>query len=250
MGCIYKIVSPSGKVYIGQTVQSVDKRWKQHVDAAHREYKDHCKVLNRSIRKYGSKHFTVEILEECKNEDLDTKEQEYIQKHNTMVPHGMNIKCGGKSGKHSEETKHMISNSLLGRLVTMETRQKLSSTTNPQLPMYMLQFKNGYRVCNHPMGPEKKFISKTKPMEYNYTRAIEYLNKLNNLKEPIEVRKDPNKEVYIQKHKNGFRVKYPNTKPKYFVSKTLPVEELYTLALNFLNEIKSKSAVQRLNVSG
>ncbi len=244
------IVSPSGKRYIGQTIQPVEKRWKQHIDSANREYKDNCKVLNKSIRKYGCKHFTIEILEECKDEELDTKEQYYIQLQNTMVPHGMNIKFGGRSGRHNDLSKTLISQSLLGRVVSLESREKLSSTTNPDLPMYMIKMNNGYRVCNHPMGPEKRFICKTKPIEYNYKRAIEYLMKLNSLKEPILVHKDTNKELYIQKHKNGYCVKHPNTKPKYFVSKSLTTNELYELALKYLNEIKSKSAVQRLNVSG
>lgn len=249
MGFIYKIVTPSGKGYIGQTIQPVDKRWKQHIDAASREYKDNCKVLNRAIRKYGSKHCVVTILEECKDEELDTKEQQYIQTHNTMVPHGMNIKFGGKTGKHNEISKKLISQSLLGRQVSNETRLKLSLTTNPNLPMYMIKTKHGYRVCNHPMGPEKKFISKTKSMDYNFQRGMDYLNKLNILTEPMIVYKVI-KEVYIQKHKNGYCVKYPNTKPKYFVSKSKKAEELYSLALNYLNDLKSTSTVQRLNGNG
>ena len=249
MGVIYMITSPSGKRYIGQTIQPIEKRWKQHLDSSQRAYKDHCRVLNKAIRKYGGQHFTVEVLEECNNEEIDTKEQEYIQKHNTLVPNGMNIKAGGKSGRHSDETKQMIRNSLKGRIVSHDTRIKLSLTTNPSLSMYMLKIDGGYRICNHPMGPEKRFISKTKPDEYNYTRALEYLDKLNSLKEPIKVQMST-KEVYIQKYKNGFCVKFPNTKPKYFVSKSLSVDELYHKALDYLREIKSKSAVQRLNGSG
>jgi group I intron endonuclease len=249
MGIIYIITSPSGKRYIGQTIQPLDKRWKQHIDAAHRTYKDNCKVLNKAIRKYGSKHFTVEVLHQGDDIDLDALEQECIEKYNTIVPYGMNIKQGGKTGKHNDESKRKISESNLNRIVSFETRKRLSCTTNPELPMYLIKTQNGYRVCNHPMGPEKRFICKTKPMEYNYNRAVAYLNKLNSLDTPIVIEK-PTKELYIQKHKNGFCVKYPNTKPKYFVSKTLTVTELYEAAINYLNDIKSKSAVQRLNGSG
>uniref|UniRef100_A0A6C0E4D6 GIY-YIG domain-containing protein n=1 Tax=viral metagenome TaxID=1070528 RepID=A0A6C0E4D6_9ZZZZ len=249
MGIIYMITSPSGKRYVGQTIQPLDKRWKQHVDSAQRAYKDHCKVLNKSIRKYGQKHFIVEVLQECENDDIDSLEEKYIQQYNTLVPNGMNIKGGGKSGKHSEISKQKISDALQNRQVSQETREKLSSTTNPGLPMYLIKVQNGYRVCNHPMGPEKRFISKTKPVEYNYTRAIEYLNKLNRLDTPLILHKEQ-KELYIQRHKNGYCVKYPGTKPKYFVSKTSSTTKLYEAALNYLNDIKSMSAVQRLNVSG
>jgi hypothetical protein len=248
MGIIYLITSPSGKNYIGQTIQSLDKRWKQHIDASKKEYKDHCKVLNKSLRKYGDKHFKIEILEECDQEYLDDKELFYINKYNTIVPNGMNIKKGGSNGLHHPDTKQKISDSLKGRQVSFETRLKLSNTMNPDLPMYMLKMQNGYRICNHPMGPEKRFISKSKTDEYNYNRAIEYLDKLNNLKDPIIVVKSEY-EKYIQKHKNGYCVKYPGEKSKYFVSKT-SLDKLYENALSYLNELKSKSAVQRLNGSG
>ena len=243
------ITSPSGKKYIGQTIQDLEKRWKQHIDASKREYKDHCKVLNKSLRKYGEKHFKIEILEECQTENLDIKETEYIKKYKTLIPNGMNIKLGGSNGSHHETTKEKISNSLKGRVVSLETKKKLSQLKNPNLPMYLIKCKNGYRVCNHPMGPEKKFICKNKTHDYNYDRAVEYLNKLNKLTEPLILEKQF-KELYIQKHKNGFCVKYPGEKCKYFVSKNISVNILYENAKSYLNEIKSKSAVQRLNGSG
>jgi len=249
MGIIYMIISPSGKKYIGQTRQCIKKRWMQHINASKKEYKDHCKVLNKSLRKYGYNNFDIVILAECENEYLDIKELEYINKFNTIVPNGMNIKYGGSNGLHNEETKTKISNSLKGREVSYDTRIKLSNNKNSNLPMYMLKLKNGYRICNHPMGPEKRFITNNVTDDYNYNRAIEYLNMLNNLTEPI-VKKQNSNEQYIQKHKNGYCVKYPNEKSKYFISKILSVEKLYENALLYLNELKSKSAVQRLNGSG
>lgn len=243
------ITSPSGKKYIGQTIQNLQKRWEQHLDASKRHYKDNCKVLNKSIRKYGDKHFKIEILEECETEYLNTKEIEYITKYNTIVPYGMNIKLGGSNGKHHEDTKKAISNSLKGRIVSYDTKIKISNKKNPDMPMYMLKIKNGYRICNHPMGPEKRFICKSKTDDYNYTRAKEYLDKLNCLTEPIfNIKKTV--EKYIQKHKNGYCVKFPNEKVKYFVSKNLPNNVLYNNALIHLNKLKSMSAVQRLNGSG
>ena len=249
MGIIYKITSPSNRIYIGQTINSVEKRWTEHIEDAHRSYKNHCKVLNKAIRKYGHKNFIIEIVEECRDEDLDIKEIEYIEKYNSQIPNGMNIKLGGSNGKHHETTKKKISESLKGKTVSSETREKLSQSTNPDLPMYLIKCPKGYRVCNHPMGPEKKFISSKKTDEYNLQRALGYLDKLNNLKEPIVV-KPSQYEKYIQKHKNGYCVKYLSEKPKYFVSRTISNDILYQSALNYLNELKSMSDVQRLNGSG
>jgi len=156
---------------------------------------------------------------------------------------------GGSNGKHHEETKVKISNSLKGKVVSFETRQSLSDTTNPELPMYLIKYKCGYRVYNHPMGPEKRFISSKQTNEHKLHRALCYLEKLNSLKEPLVI-ESRLYEKYIQKHKNGYCVKYQSEKSKYFVSKRIDNDILYESALNYLNELKSKSAVQRLNGNG
>jgi predicted GIY-YIG superfamily endonuclease len=248
MGIIYKLTSPSGKIYIGQTVKTVEKRFKEHLEDANRSYKDHCKVLNKSLRKYGGFHFKIEILESCLDENLDTMEIEYINKYKSQTPNGMNIKLGGSSGKHHEDTKKKIGASLKGRIVSEETKLKLSATKNPTLPMYLIRCKTGYRVVNHPMGPEKRFLNKSSGDEQNFKRAVSYLEKLNSLKEPIVVEKSLY-EKYIQKHKNGFCVKYPNEKTKYFTTKNISADILYDTALKHLKELKSKSAVQRFDDS-
>ena len=234
MGIIYKLTSPSNKIYIGQTIKTIEKRFREHLEDATRIYKNHCIVLNKSLRKYGGFHFKLEILEECLDEELNEKEIEYILKYDTQTPKGMNIKLGGSSGKHHEDTKKRIANSLKGRIVSSETKTKLSNTTNPDLPMYIVKCKNGYRVCNHPMGPEKRFLRNS---DDNLTRAITYLQKLNETHTPLSI-KSITKERYIQKHGSCYCVKYSNLRPKYFVSKQLSNEELYSQASKYLNEIK------------
>lgn len=236
MGIIYKLTSPSGKFYIGQTIKTVEQRFKEHLEDANRVYKNHCKVLNKSLRKYGGFHFKIEVLETCLDDNLDEKEIEYIIKYESQIPKGMNIKLGGSSGKHNEETKKQISLSLQGRKVSLETLKKLSDTTNQHLPMYLIKCKNGYRIVNHPMGPEKRFINIKKGNEYNLKRALEYLEKLNSISSPLICEKSSN-EKYIQNHRNGYCVKY-KTQNKYFVSKQLSKQELYNKASEYLNELK------------
>lgn len=55
----------------------------------------------------------------------------------------------------------------------------IAKKKNKNLPIYLIEVnKNntliGYRVVNHPNKKEKRFISKN--LDYNYKRAIEYLN--------------------------------------------------------------------------
>jgi hypothetical protein len=93
MSEIYKITSKtSGKSYIGQANKYVSgctkwgsmKRWKSHVYEAFNSAKDHCTYLNNAIRKYGEDDFTVEIIEDnIPNDQIDDKEIECIDKHNT-----------------------------------------------------------------------------------------------------------------------------------------------------------------------
>lgn len=57
-GSIYKITNLiNGKVYIGQTTQPIEKRFKSHC------YKDGCTKLYNAMKKYGKSNFSIELLE-------------------------------------------------------------------------------------------------------------------------------------------------------------------------------------------
>jgi group I intron endonuclease len=249
MGFIYELVFPSGKKYIGQTIYDTEKRWKEHIEDALNFKKDHCKCLNKAIRKYGVDKCIRNIILECNNETLDIHEEKFIKEMNTQTPFGYNIKSGGSSAKHHEETKQKISETLKGREISIETRQKISdSKKSSDLPMYLIKVKHGFRVCNHPKGPEKRFLDKKQSDEEKLERALKYLNNLNSLEEPVIVERSL--PTYLRKHKNGFFVKKPCFKTKYFVSKTLDTEINYKLALEYLNSLDLKEKVQRLNGDG
>jgi len=47
-GIIYKITSPNGKSYIGQTIQTFNQRMK-----GHRKANSNCILLKKAIIKYG-----------------------------------------------------------------------------------------------------------------------------------------------------------------------------------------------------
>lgn len=72
MGYIYKITNNiNGKIYIGQTIGAIEKRFAEHKNAA----KNGCRyALHRVIRKYGIENFSIEEIEQCPIEELDNKE--------------------------------------------------------------------------------------------------------------------------------------------------------------------------------
>ena len=256
MGKIYMIESPSGSKYIGQTTYDVMNRWRDHLYDAFDKKKDRCKALNNSIRKHKGKGFTITILLEINDEYLDYYEETFIQMYKTYVPYGHNIKLGGSSGKHNEETKKKISETMKGKEVSVERRLKLSNTKNPDLPMYVIKvYQNdehiGYRVCNHPNGQEKRFTNKKETLETKLQKALEHLQYLNN----IELNDIPSSKIsslpkYLQKYGDGYCVKYPNTKVKYFVSSKKSHEDKLDMAIQHLKELTINDEAQRLDGSG
>ncbi len=120
---IYKITSPSGKIYIGQTT-NYSKR--------HNAYKNHkCKgqpKLFASIEKYGFINHTIEIIKECQVEDLNYYER-YYQEYYESVLDGLNLRYTAttdKSGFMSEETKKKMSDSGKGKIITEEWKKNLA----------------------------------------------------------------------------------------------------------------------------
>jgi len=86
---IYKITCPTGKAYVGQSV-NVAKRFKKHQSG-----KSNCRAINNAIQLYGWKNTKKEILLYCKEEELDELEDAMIDEHNTMYPNGYNLVRGG-----------------------------------------------------------------------------------------------------------------------------------------------------------
>lgn len=129
---IYKVSnSINSKLYIGQTVQKLEKRWKTHQSKGN--------ALYNSIKKYGVEKFIIEAIDFAETiEELNEKEIYWIQFYNCISPNGYNLRLGGNSGgKHSEETKRKISEAGKGRPVSEKTRQlKKEQMSGEKNPMY------------------------------------------------------------------------------------------------------------------
>ena len=139
---IYKITSPSGKIYIGETV-NFKRRFDTYKSL---QCKNQIKPYNSFI-KYGIDNHKFEILEECEINELKCRERYYQDIYNVLSEIGMNLKLtscselkqvnrkesiekaketklirkvgiGENNGmygkKHSDITKHKISKILKG----------------------------------------------------------------------------------------------------------------------------------------
>lgn len=162
MGYIYKITNKiNGKIYIGQTIKTVEERWEQHKKKA----KQHPnRYLYDAMNRYGYDNFDIEIIEECPNEKLNEQEIYWIkQLHSFYLDKesiGYNMTIGGDGGNtwiinpHKELTSKKISEALKGHLVSKETREKLSKSKKGQHQIFidkqelLLKIKNGESIDN------------------------------------------------------------------------------------------------------
>ncbi len=123
---IYKITSPSGKIYIGQSV-NIEKRFLSYSKLLR------CKTqikLFRSFLKYEVINHKFEIIEECDIELLNERER-YYQDLYDVLNNGLNCKLtntADKSGKLSEEVKINISKGNIGKKRTEEHKQNISNS--------------------------------------------------------------------------------------------------------------------------
>jgi len=118
---IYKIISPNGKIYIGQSID-IENRFKTYLRYS---CKSQIKLL-ASLKKYGAENHKYEILIICSKEDLCIQEKYFVDLYNSFNSvNGLNIRDGGgNSAKISEEQKLKISNSLKGKKHSPERVEK------------------------------------------------------------------------------------------------------------------------------
>ena len=95
MGVIYKITSPSGRLYVGKT-HDLRKRINAYKCDVRKNRKD--LKLHNSLRKYGWDAHILEVIEEVKDDMLDEREIYWIAELNTYCyknSRGLNMTLGG-----------------------------------------------------------------------------------------------------------------------------------------------------------
>jgi group I intron endonuclease len=105
---VYKITSPSKKIYIGQS-SNLDQRIKDYVKTKH--CKGQVRLYN-SLIKYGFENHTFEVIEYCEFDDLNKRERYWQDYYDAIGVNGLNCKltpCDGKKMILSEEARKKIS---------------------------------------------------------------------------------------------------------------------------------------------
>ncbi len=92
---IYKITNTiNGKVYIGKTAHTKEKRFKEHISDSIKPNMKH-RPLYRAFNKYGIENFTIEEIDQAKDdEEACQLEQKWILFYNSYH-YGYNATLGG-----------------------------------------------------------------------------------------------------------------------------------------------------------
>ena len=171
---LYKLTSPSGKIYIGITRQKPDKRWgkgKGYRNSPH---------LRAAIEKYGWDAFKHEILAVgLSKEEAEQREVTLIAQYSsTDRRFGYNTDKGGSTGaKHSHETRKRIGEANRARVWTQEARHKLRTykLAHPTSPAVAKKIGDANRGRKHrPESVEKIRAAQQKLPVVNLTTGEKY----------------------------------------------------------------------------
>lgn len=135
---IYKILSPTGRIYIGQT-KCFATRVKYYLSLR-------CKTqvkLYRSLLKYGFENHKISVIEECLKENLNERERYWQDFYNAASEENLNClltKTNVKARFTNEETRKKYSeaqlnspNSRKGKKHSEETRIKIKLARSKQI---------------------------------------------------------------------------------------------------------------------
>lgn len=162
---IYKATNIiNNKQYIGQTVNSLEYRKRDHISEAMRQNNNNH--FHNAIRKYGKKSFTWEIIHGNIDtiEELNKLEIYYIGYYNTFEK-GYNMTFGGGGS--------------VGRKVSEETRKKIGDTERGKnnsgaTPIIIddqyfdTRVKAASFVGINPATIRQRILHKTKWLDYSY----------------------------------------------------------------------------------
>jgi group I intron endonuclease len=223
MGYIYVIKNiENDKKYIGQTIQTLCKRWSEHKKDLKRFQNEKIKgacVLYRAMNKYGLDKFYMTMIKECNDKDLDDEETKYIAEFNSLVcNNGYNVSAGGNTNGKSKLDKET-------KLKIKEEKAKLGYVYPTTGVPKSEEHKEAIRQSK--MGPLNPMYINRPPEDTTVSRE----ELMTNLPKYMTYRKENPKY-----HKGeGYEIKnHPTLNNKYFTSKKFNLKEKYDMAIAYL----------------
>lgn len=189
IGYIYKLTSPNGKVYIGQTINK--KQRKYHYNSTC--FKKQIKLWN-NVQKYNwnpGQHF--EIIEEClcgENKIFLNEREQYWIEHFDSFKNGLNCNEGGygnsgyiasditkqkmsESGKNkrpmSDETKELL------RQINLGKKYETKSIIEIDKDGCTIKIWNSITECSEKLGLNMSGISNVLKGNYKTTKGYRFI---------------------------------------------------------------------------
>jgi group I intron endonuclease len=180
---IYKITSPSKKIYIGLST-NVKRRYYcyKRLDCKRQPF------IYNSLKKYGFDNHKFEVLEYCEENNLNEKEAYYIDLFQSFNnDNGLNLSHNRNHFiKLSEESRKKLSNSLKGknktkgRKHTEETKRKIGEANRRRVIKDSTRLKQSILKKNMSLETRQKISISAKKRPYNplfTTKGIPNKNK-------------------------------------------------------------------------
>lgn len=204
-GRIYKIINKeNGLIYIGCTISSLDKRFKEHLSRCFTS--NYKSKLYNSMKKYGQDNFTIELIEECDFNLIYETEKKYIDQYNSYN-NGLNATIGGEGCigyVHSPEMRVKISEAIKnGNSHKGKTYEELyGDKADEQREKRRLSVKNGWGSISD--DEKEKRVNKAKETKQKNSKyGVELVKEIKQkIKEGLKVKQL--KELYPQVRENFF----------------------------------------------
>jgi len=137
---IYKITSPTNRIYIGQS-SNIKKRFTNYKSLDCKKQKR----LYNSFLKHGVENHKFEILCQCELSELNTKERHYQDLFSVLTSSGLNCTLTEHESirrEYSIETRKKMSDSRKGIKLSDETKAKLRAIGKAQGGGYKIGHKH------------------------------------------------------------------------------------------------------------
>lgn len=167
----------SHKTYVGSAID-LTRRFRSYFSLAflEKELRYGNSVICSSLLKYGYSEFSLEILEYCEKEELIVREQYYLDnlkpEYNILT-----IARSSKGFKHSQMTKTLLSRLGLNRIVSDDTKLKISINNSKSKSVVVTDIESGSKTEFSSIVKASKYMG-ISPNHFTY-----YL-----LKQPIKGR--------------------------------------------------------------
>jgi group I intron endonuclease len=149
---IYKITSPSGKIYIGQT-RNLNARISKYKNL---KCKRQFKILN-SLKKYGFETHIFETIEQCEFLELNNRERYWQDFYDVLGKNGLNCiltRTDELPTIFSQETRDKISKAIKGKKLSKKHIEIIRKTHTGRKASEETKKKIGFYSKNRKASPE------------------------------------------------------------------------------------------------